>query len=155
MESDPIGLRGGANTYSYADGSPTVTTDSLGLKTFMCTQPLHALGDKWAPILYPESRLNPSPFYHEYICIIDGEGGYICGGQDREGGPWSPGKPSDDKFNEKQCKEKEPDNTCIEQCLLKKFSSKRPKYGLFGAGTNCQEWAEDALAACQKECKKK
>ena len=155
-QADPIGLAGGSmSLYTYADNAPTMKTDPLGLATYMCTQPLHALGDKWGSRLYPESRWNPSPFYHQYACVSDGKGGFKCGGQDRQGGPWSPGKPSDDQYKPDQCKQEEPDNTCIEQCLLKKFAGPRPGYGLFGPGTNCQEWAEDAVSDCRKQCKKK
>ncbi len=37
VQSDPIGLRGGVNTYLYALASPTHWRDSLGLKTCRCT----------------------------------------------------------------------------------------------------------------------
>ena len=155
-QADPIGLAGGSmSLYTYADNAPMMKTDPLGLATYMCTQPLHALGDNWGPRLYPESRWNPSPFYHQYACVSDGKSSFKCGGQDRQGGPWSPGKPSDDQYKPDQCKQEEPDNTCIEQCLLKKFAGPRPGYGLFGPGTNCQEWAEDAVSDCRKQCKKK
>jgi len=129
--------------------------DPLGLETVMCTQPLHALGDKWGPRLFPESKWNPSPFYHKFLCVSDGKGGYTCGGQDRQEGPWSPGQPSDDSFKPDQCKKVEPDDDCIEKCLRRKFAGPRPTYGLFGPGTNCQEWADDTLSDCRKECKKK
>ena len=44
---------------------------------------------------------------------------------------------------------------CIEKCLVGKFAAPRPWYGLVGPGTNCQEWADDALSECRKQCKKK
>jgi hypothetical protein len=40
----------------------------------------------------------------------------------------------------------------LENCLRGKFGSGRPYYGLFGPGTNCQEWSNDILNECRLQC---
>ena len=144
-------MAGGINTYVYVDNKPLNQVDVFGLETYMCESPLHALGgtgrksgpDIWGNLLY-----------HQYICVKQG-GVTTCGGQDRTGGPYSPGKPSEgDKYNPQNCDKKNPDNKCLEDCLLKKIKDpNRPYYGLKGPGTNCQEWADDTYETCVAGCK--
>jgi len=156
VTSDPIGLWGGINTYLYGDANPVSKIDPLGLATFMCTKPLHALGGNGAK---SGADIWGNPLYHQYLCVSDGKGGHICGGQDQRGTKWydplnGPGKPSNDSYDKNTCEQEEPDNNCIEKCLLTKFNGPRPRYGI-PFGTDCQEWSDDALKQCQKQCKKK
>ncbi|MGG6633446.1 UNVERIFIED_CONTAM: RHS domain-containing protein, partial [Enterobacter cloacae] len=163
ITQDPIGLEGGWNPYLYPL-NPVQETDPLGLETLKCIKPLHSLGgtgEKSGPDIWG------NPLYHQYLCVPDGKGGYICGGQDQRGetgtdGLWGPGKASNDtKEGSGRCDSVEKDNDCIENCLKEKFKGPRPRYtvlpdGIFpiklGLFKNCQDWAEDTLKSCQMKC---
>jgi len=163
ITQDPIGLAGGWNVYVYPL-DPVQHSDPLGLETFKCIKPLHSLGgigEKSGPDIWG------NPFYHQYLCVSDGKGGYICGGQDQRGefktdGLWGPGKASNDtKDGAGRCDSVETDNSCIEDCLKGKFKGMRPRYTVLPDGfypiklglfKNCQDWSDDALDSCKMKC---
>lgn len=154
ISADPIGLAGGMNLYAYVGGNPINWIDPEGLTTSMCTAPLHAIGGKGKKSGWD---VKGNPLYHKYLCVDDGNGGKTCGGQDQRGKKWydpisGPGKPSNDSYDKDRCEEAEPDDKCIENCLLRKFGEPRPGYGI-PFGTDCQEWADDALEYCRDRCR--
>jgi RHS repeat-associated protein len=143
---DPILFRGGqSNLYVYANDDSVNGLDINGYYE-LCTAPLHALG-AWGQGAY---QAGYPLLYHEYLCVtIDGV--TTCGGQDRSGGPWSPGKPSSDTRGGGMCKSGG-DDRCVDQCIYEAFGKARPQYGLIGPGTNCQEWAEETVERCKSAC---
>ncbi len=149
LAKDPISYAGGdVNLYGMVNNNPINFTDPSGLKAYMCKKFLHALGgtgQRTGPDIFG------NPLYHQYICVSN-NGNTRCGGQDRNGGGWSNGRPSEDTYNSANCSEINSANECIDTCLLITFSSTRPFYGLFGPGTNCQEWANEAYNNCKLKC---
>jgi RHS repeat-associated protein len=152
VTQDPIGLLGGWNTYTYADGSPTTKTDPLGLETYICTRPLGGLPGSYAPPL-----LN-----HTYVCVGSGAN-MTCGSTTASSGGAlsnifgsSPGKPTTsatDFYKPEACDLRQGGDSCIETCIANELKKPtRPKYGVGASGIDCQEYTEDVVSACEKRC---
>jgi RHS repeat-associated protein len=66
LTEDPIGLSDGINRYAYVQNNPINRLVPVGLKSYMCKKPLHAMGGKG-------KRSGPdvwgNPLYHQYYCV--------------------------------------------------------------------------------------
>ena len=143
VQSDPIGLAGGINTYSYAENQPTSLTDRLGLATYQCTRKLN-----YVPF-------RAGPLYHQYVCTGNAKDGYSCQGLGPKGSMFdSPGKLEPDAYKPEACEKVDDDNQCIEQCIAKRFTSSIPNYSVdLSRGANCQTYAHSVVGECEASCR--
>jgi hypothetical protein len=56
VQSDPIGLGGGLNTFAYAESSPTKYADPVGLKIFL---EFHPVGWSWTGLYHGKIVVHP------------------------------------------------------------------------------------------------
>jgi RHS repeat-associated protein len=145
VESDPIGLGAGVNTYAYGEGNPVAVSDKFGLDTAECTRRLN-----WVPF-------RAGPFFHQYVCVGNAQTGYSCLGLGPTGNMFnSPGKLEKDAYSPSACQTVLPDNKCVEDCIKKTFGQPPPNYSVdVSHGQNCQTYADGTVEACMAQCKAK
>ena len=149
VESDPIGLQGGLNTYGYAYQNPVTVIDPLGLDGWYCQRPLGKL-----PGTRGRAILN-----HQYLCVTRIDGTIECGSLTTDGNlvssPGRPTRPDEDYYDEKSCKKVDDEkDRCYEQCVLHNFKKPRRRYGIGPQGTDCQEWSDTVNVGCKLLCGK-
>jgi hypothetical protein len=153
VESDPIGLNGGVNTYSYVRSKPTAATDSTGLLE-QCRSGLDLL--KGAAV---------GPFHHEFQCWKNADGTTTCRGYGRD--PSSSvidaiirkvkGKILRDDENKIAATAScgiDDNNKCMDDCASKewqKLEKNIPAYGLI-QGADCQTVNQIILRKCSVQC---
>ncbi|GIK36002.1 MAG: hypothetical protein BroJett010_25610 [Gammaproteobacteria bacterium] len=148
VESDPIGIEGGQNTYGYVGANPIRYSDVLGLDSFRCERNL-----RFGPL----KIRRVGPLFHQFLCADTPEG-RVCRGL----GPSTsevfdtPGILEDDEFRADRCEMVSDDSECVDACLLSAFLSPIPNYSAdLSRGENCQTYTGNALSTCLAQCKAK
>lgn len=136
---DPIGYRSkDSNYFRYALNNPLKFTDPTGLAS-KCHRPLSFL-----PIEVGQA-------HHEYVCVTNKDGTVTCGGLGPNGFPLvSPGVIEPDDPNETCVNVDIGPQGCMDACLAQVLKEKPPIYLI--KGSNCQDFAQNAVAKCTDQC---
>jgi RHS repeat-associated protein len=148
IESDPIGLDGGINTYAYAQINPVLLTDPFGLWVTRCSR---ELGDRGKPATSQNNLLR-----HEYLNVS----GQILSFQAGDNMSWSKGRIDNNEDQIKGCRTVCWDNAFDKYVLEAANEVGAPTYCLLAyPGTlphmlgarNCQTWDDEVLAIAKEK----
>lgn len=156
VQSDPIGLAGGINTYGYVEGNPVSKIDPMGLATYICQRPLGGNPGSWAPPV-----LN-----HTYACVGSDPNNMSCGSTTastqgiwpnvKEGSPGVPTTPNKDYYHPDACEKRWDEDSCIETCVANALKDpKRPWYAVGPLGDDCQEYTANIVETCERRCSRR